>query len=345
GAAGTDPAGDPPPRLPAIPDDHRVDDCEACAAEQCADAYANCLEDDHCLEVLRCKGRCGDPPCLRDCDRDHGFSAWFDDFDDCVWNLRCATDCGAGDNWACVGEYAPRSTGEDLLEVELWFDQSLAGRLRPAFDRNDLNFLPGAEVRACEAGSSCEGGGLEDRDNVGPDDRVRLTVPRSFGAWGGGYFEVEQPELGRLGARERLIFPPATGSRVYRTIFMPLNVLPQVEGLRAPDPDIPTLDPDQPRIVLYPRDCLGRPAPGTCFELVGEPDARAVYGLHFPPLLYPEAECEDSTFEPGTATIPNAPEGALRVRGTREGVLTHERDRVYTRAGWTTHVYLDPIPR
>jgi hypothetical protein len=240
-----------------------------------------------------------------------------------------------------VGEYAPRSTGEDLLEVELWFDTDLAAR--SAIGRSDPTFLPGAEVRACAAGPDCEGGGLEDRATVGPDDRVGLTVPTNMNGFA-GYFEVEQPEAGRLGARERLVFPPAAASFVMRRVIVPLDALPQVEGLHAPDPDIPTLDPEQPRIALYPYDCLGRTARGVCFELVGE-DAKAVYGVHVAGFPDPTLQCSDPRPATGFTTIPNVPEGALYVRGMHEGVLTHERERVYTRAGWTTHVYLDPITR
>jgi hypothetical protein len=52
------------PLLPFLPDEDRIDDCEACAREQCNAERDACIADPDCADLLDCRGKCNNPACL-----------------------------------------------------------------------------------------------------------------------------------------------------------------------------------------------------------------------------------------------------------------------------------------
>ncbi|MFI5307315.1 MAG: hypothetical protein ACHQ53_08185, partial [Polyangiales bacterium] len=162
------------PPLPALPDTKKRADCETCAKNECAMQRASCLEDDGCTAMLACKGKCSDPACLEACDVANAFSIWYRDYQSCVLapaehGGQCSGECGVGENWGCLGQYAFRATSNKRYEVEINF----VGNAGPDEPSRIALFPPlaGATVRAC-GGATLAACGVTDNAHVLADATI-----------------------------------------------------------------------------------------------------------------------------------------------------------------------------
>ena len=332
------------PLLPARPNAENRPACEACAADKCADARANCLEDDACIALLRCKGKCSDPACLEGCDIDAGTSVWYGDYFDCVFGAtgsgQCSVECASGQNWGCVGRYEYRATTNAAYDVDFRFlgpeDMDEPGRLAT------FPMLEGATVRTCPlaAFDECvaDNGAVLASAGVGAYGATTLTLR-------GVYRNFLRIEGGPAGESTAFYAPSITGAqhrdlrffaRTFRNYFRP--------GGSALEAGFPLDGPDRTHVWSIPLDCLGIPGLGLHFAVAGEADPDAAY------------------FGLGGKTNANITQArgitilGIDLRGASHRTLVleaHEvhsgkllsRRQVEVGAGWSTQVALEPLQR
>lgn len=196
------------------------DRCKACAMEKCSEERSSCLEDDACTTLLDCKGICGDPACLLDCEAEHGFSAWYEDLWECVLNDSCPDECRSNQNWGCLGNYDWTPSEDPRFAVTFRFENPRTTAWLSGDSRAELGVV-GAQARTCAAppDSDCMLGEI-DSDVVDVTESVRLDVEfagstRIFG----GRLEVENEAHGPFGLRERFLGLPLNRAGAVRVFF------------------------------------------------------------------------------------------------------------------------------
>lgn len=356
----TDSLYDPPepPWLPARPDPGREEACAACATDACADERTACLQDQGCLALLECRGRCNEPACLQTCTARHGYSAWYEDLWTCVVIDHCREACGSGENFACVDDYqAARADDEEdrRFPVRFRYKNPRTG-LAYAYtgDERDEQFVAGARAESCRppdlASSACQ---RIDVGIVGADDSVELDlvvheVTNAFK----GVVEVElddptttsgtaaAPLFEQLGWRDRYLTPPFAEATEFRFYVFWRGWFRKKAAEALPDPiDFTTAAP----LAFYLEDCMGAPASGVRFELPGVPEVEVLNQMS-------SGHVGEET-DLGSAMVGDVPESVRRqalvvqaVQIDTDRVLAKRND-VYVRPGWTTHVWLAPSPR
>lgn len=339
--------GTEPPILPALPDVDKRAACEACAKDKCATSRDNCLEDDDCVAQLRCKGKCSDPACLEACDVAHAFSIWYRDYQFCVLGLgdrggQCIVECGVGENWGCLGQYAFREASNKAYELELRF----VGPSDPD-DPNRLFAFPplaGASVRAC---------GDAALTDCGIPDNSQVLAGATIGAYNSATLELRglyhRPmQITGGGASElaELYDRPCTGPQQREVTFLSRVAVNQLRpGAGSGDVGFPLDGPDRTNVLVEQGDCLAAGAPGVRFALFGEPDPDRAYvdlsagsgGLD---------RTDSSGFGVLGVGLGGRPSRTLVLEGHRaDGGEVLSRRSVEVALAWSTSVYLLPLER
>jgi hypothetical protein len=299
--------------------------CEACATDECAQARVSCLEDDACTAILRCKGKCSHPACLQECDSEHGFSPWYDDYFSCVLGESgaggaCVEPCLAGQNWGCLGNYEWPSAGSASFDVRFRF---VGPRL---VQQREEPFFVGAEARSCNPG-------FRDSDVVDATNSVDLQLRGDR-----HYLEVESPDVQQFGVRERFYWLPHSVATEVRIAHLERRLVDFFAGgwhNRADD--------RLAQIAAYVVDCTGVTAPSVSVEFPGVPAAQVwhMQGAALGPQF-------DATTA-GVAFAPDIPEEAVDaqivVRATLPDAQAVAERSIWARVGWITHVLLYPRTR
>jgi hypothetical protein len=340
------------PWLPVLPDPGRVDACQACAVQKCGVPHAACLQDDGCRALLACKGQCADPSCLQTCTAEHGYSPWYDDLWACVLTDKCAKPCMRGENFACVDNYEAlrAATGAERFPVRFHFKNPRTG-LAYAYpgDQRDEQFLVGAAARSCppqtSASMTCQpiDSGTVKVTNTVQLDVIAHPVTRYFT----GTLETELADASQaaptvfkqLDGRDRYMPPPidrATELRFY--VFWPGWVRDAVSKVTGQILDFQTAAP----LAIYLEDCMGAPAQDIRFELPAQPGLQVLHQVS-------DGSFGDQT-DTGSAMIGDVVDPARSHELVIQAVqvasqkVVAQRNAIYVRPGWTTHVWLSPRP-
>jgi hypothetical protein len=322
------------PLLPMLPDLENESECKACAKDKCADARANCLDDDACVENLACRGICSDPGCLQRCDAKYpAFSYWFAALVTCVMSNACATPCKTGENFACVGKYDWPVAEERRFRVRFRFTYE-------NFFSSALTqpFVVGAQVRAC-GGDPCDDNVL-DSGRVDARNTFELGLELGLGRSSfGGFLEVEGDRIGPAGWHDRL-FPqfPVQAAELW-LVSADRSYIAQVTDFTLLD--LETAAP----LVIYISDCMGAPAR----VQVVLPDLPDTAVRHAKDGVDANQYNPDAT-NVGVAIVADVPDPdpahpiATQAVQVATGLVVAERP-AFVRAGWTTHLWLTPSAR
>lgn len=320
------------PLLPSVTGDSTTDaKCAACAKDKCAVARGRCLEDDDCMHMLACKGKCSDPACLQACTAKLEFSAWYEDLSTCVFRDACDVECRSGENFACVGQYSWPVATQSRFPVRFNFSGDYFSTVGLRFK----SFLVGAAVRACPS-SPCNDNNSNDSGRVDATNGISLNLIGDVTGRFPGFLEIEDARNGFFGVRMRVYPEPLARATELRMVLLdgyPLQT--QTGGLLDLDAGAP--------LVIEMIDCLGYGARNVRFELPDLPDVKV--GHYAEGFVYGA----DSTTV-GLALVPDIPgtarESRIHGRAVRIGTQEVVADAlVEVRSGWITELMLQPRAR
>jgi hypothetical protein len=320
----------PPPELPA---DIQMPGCLDCARAACDEERERCLEDAGCMQMLRCNGSCSDPACMASCRDEHGDPALFSDYFLCVFGTikegapanGCATACGGGESWDCLGRYSWDARRSKVV-VDLRLVAANADTLNPP-----LNGIGGAEVAWCPEPNAvsalspdveCYGWTVTDGYGYATLERTdSIAVFALRSRFANMQSQIYTRPVRRSGSLEVLV-EPAVGLRM---LFGPQ--LAELSGR--------TVDPTQGIVTANVTDCLGLLAPARV-EL--ERASEATAGCPF------VSENCGAAPEGSRWAYFNGPRGRSLDVVARHPVDDRELSRrtVYLYEGWDAHVALHP---
>ena len=335
GLYGTAPDPAPAPaQLPLLPfrtgNPDTDSTCAACAKDACAAQRDYCLQDDDCMNMLACKGKCSDPACLQACAAKFEFSAWFEDLWFCALD-ECSLECNAGENFACVGQYNWPVATRSRFPVRLNFNLGLYSTAGLRFQ----SFLVGAAVRACPS-SPCTDNNLIDSGRVDATNSVSLDLIGDVTGRFPGFLEIEDPRSGFFGVR-KIVYPEPLSRAMELGMVLHDSALGQQQTGGLFDLQAGA------SIAIQIRDCLGWGARNVRFELPALPDVKVghfidgfVYGAEFTSV--------------GAALVPDVPEIArqnpIRGRAVQVGTdVVVAEAIVEVRSGWITELLMQPRAR
>jgi len=320
------------PSLPARTGNPDTDaNCTACAKDKCAQARDHCLEDDDCVDMLQCRGKCSDPACTQACEAKFAYSPWYDDLWTCVFSQACDVECKAGENFACVGHYNWPVATQSRFPVRFNFSLNYSSTAALRF----TSFLVGAAARACLS-SPCSGSNLSDSASVDSANEVSLNLIGDLSGRFPGFLEIDDARAGFFGTHLRIYPEPLARAVELRTVIM------DGYALQSATSGLLDLQAGAP-LVIQIVDCLGFGARHVRVEL---PELPGVEVRHFGEGIVFGAAATSV----GLALVPDVPAVArqtmIRGRAVQEGTETVVAEAVIAvRSGWITELMLQPRTR
>jgi hypothetical protein len=342
-------AGDPPAPatgelIDAFGSYHLSDKCIACAVSKCSAAGEDCSADPTCIAFTRCVGA-EDSPAVRDeCRKSHW--EWVSEpgklatrdvggpYAACVFQQRCATECGSHADLSCLGNFDWPFNSEAQLRYRLRF-----------VDTNNLA-VAGLKVKVCDGADplhcSSQSASTADADGV-----VNLMLPVSATGAFSGYFEValDDPSLqvAVAPALVRLAWPLSQSGATSLTVVR-AQTFSLLSLFAQGNPDAAPVDTSRGMIQIRATGCSGWPLGGVSATVAGQADdpiIKSWYAEDLDASLLPSFSFR-STTNLGAAGIINIPPGSAQLSLKNEKGELVGASVVPIRADYMTYVLMVP---
>jgi hypothetical protein len=310
--------------------------CQSCVQANACKAGHACASSTECIEVDQCGRGCSTLDCREACTigRDAGAALATPTQQALVGS--CASQCGLGRDWSCVGNVSWPVT------------QSPTVTMTVAVETSGGSLVLGADVAVSQYCPQQPEGGLPSLQDGQTDGMgtVTLTVPQSTTAGPGinhgldGCLTVTAPGYLQtfwywgfpLTARAVEFIPDEPGGA---SDWVPLLTTADVTALNSLAGT--TVDPSRGVVGVTLLDCEGGPAPGVKID-IGDPAIRVLYGTSFSAML----TASDST---ALAFLVNVPAGAVTLTATPIALgKPSSRITVNVAASTFTEVLMFPTP-